>query len=382
MVASVIQPAAAAVTVFIGVFNDGPLDEPTPVTSFADVERLFGALDADSEASYGLMQFFANGGTAAIVVRVDEPIADALIGNLQAKTGIYSLGDAAFNLLCIPDMRSLEDDKALAVMAAAMQYCDRVGAFFIADTPANVSLPEEVLDWVHPISGEPGAIWENPDDGARRSAAVYFPSLLVIDPLDRSQPRDTAASGTIAGIYARTDQGVGVWKAPAGTSATLQNVTGLTYQLTDRDAGVLNPSGINCLRTFPVYGNVVWGARTMDTANSNWTYIPVRRLALLLESSILQGLAWTVFEPNDEALWASITSSVTAFLTTIWQQGGLFGATASEAFFVTCDASNNNPDEAEQDTVNLTIGFAPVYAAEFIVLDLQLAVGQPKETQE
>src|SRR5262249_40116206 len=148
-------------------------------------------------------------------------------------------------------------------------------------------------------------------------AAVYFPRTLSGDPLDDFRLRSFGAGGTLAGIYARTDATRGVWKAPAGTEASLRGVQKLEYKLTDAENGGLNPLGINCLRTFDVYGNVSWGARTLDGADqqaSEWKYVPVRRLALFLEESLYRGTKWVVFEPNDEPLWAQIRLNVGAFM--------------------------------------------------------------------
>ena len=135
----------------------------------------------------------------------------------------------------------------------------------------------------------------------------------------------------VAGVYAATDGSRGVWKAPAGINATLNTVRGLTYQLTDPENGLLNPLGLNCLRTFPVYGSVVWGARTLagaDALASQWKYIPVRRTALYLEESLYRGLQWVVFEPNDEPLWSAIRLNVNSFMQTLFAQAGVPGANA------------------------------------------------------
>src|SRR6185503_14709830 len=144
------------------------------------------------------------------------------------------------------------------------------------------------------------------------------------DPLNGFRLRSFGASGTMGGLYARTDSTRGVWKAPAGTEATLTNVQRFDTLLTDSQNGTLNPLGINCLRAFPVYGNVSWGARTLvgaDQMASEWKYIPVRRLALFLEESLYRGTQWVVFEPNDEPLWSQIRTNVGAFMHNLFRQG-------------------------------------------------------------
>src|SRR5260221_671527 len=168
-----------------------------------------------------------------------------------------------------------------------------------------------------------------------QNAAIYFPRLEIPDPLNPGGMRNVGASGTLAGVYARTDETRGVWKAPAGAEADLVGAN-VAVQLTDSENAVLNPRGINALRNFPTIGNISWGARTLAGSNqvaSEWKYIPVRRLALFIEESLYRGLPWAVFEPNSQPLWAQITQSVTNFMNDLWKQGGLQGATPKDAYF-------------------------------------------------
>ena len=150
--------------------------------------------------------------------------------------------------------------------------------------------------------------------------------------------------GFVAGLYAATDATRGVWKAPAGIDASLTGESGLTTVLTDLQNGTLNIQAINCLRSFPVYGDVIWGARTLrgnDQVGSEWKYVPIRRLALFLESSLYDGTQWVVFEPNDERLWSQIRLNVGAFMQGLFLQGAFQGTTPQQAYFVKCDAENN-----------------------------------------
>ncbi len=150
------------------------------------------------------------------------------------------------------------------------------------------------------------------------SAALYFPRIMAPDPLKEFRQESFAPSGAIAGVIARTDSERGVWKAPAGLDATLNGVTALSLGgepglLTDPQIGILNPLGVNCLRTIPNTGHVVWGARTLeglDQLASEWKYLPVRRLAYFLEETLFRGTHWAVFEPNDEPLWAQVRLNV------------------------------------------------------------------------
>jgi phage tail sheath protein FI len=178
---------------------------------------------------------------------------------------------------------------------------------------------------------------------------------------------------------ARTDATRGVWKAPAGIDASLTGVLGLSDALTDKENGVINKLGINALRTFPIFGNVVWGARTMrgaDQAADEYKYVPVRRTALFLEESLYRGLKWVVFEPNDEPLWAQIRLNVGAFMQSLFRLGAFQGTTPNEAYFVKCDKETTTQDDRNKGIVNIVVGFAPLKPAEFVVVKLQQLAGQ------
>ena len=203
-----------------------------------------------------------------------------------------------FNILSLPAAPLLPTNAMQTLYMTASSYCERRRAFLIVDIPPDVDSLTAMQTWM-------GAN----DKLRHRNAAVYFPRTRISDPIDDGRPRNIGASGTIAGLYARTDAGRGVWKAPAGTDARLRNVLELDYKLTDPQNGALNPLGVNCLRSFPVYSNICWGARTLDGADamaSEW-HIPVRRLTLF-EESLYRGTA-VVFEP-DEPLWAQIRLNV------------------------------------------------------------------------
>ncbi len=298
------------------------------------------------------------------------PDSAALIGNPTApKTGLYAL-DAiqpfVFNLLCLPAVAALAAG-ANTVVSAAQAYCETHRAFLILDIPPAVQTPAQMTAWM------------TANDGLRnRNTAVYFPRLEIPDPLNENRPRNVGPSGTLAGVYARTDAGRGVWKAPAGTEADLRNATP-TYKLGDGENGGLNPLGINTVRTFPVYGNVSWGARTLDGADqraSEWKYIPVRRLALYLEESLYQGLKWAVFEPNDEPLWAQIRLNAGTFMHGLFRQGAFQGRTPRESYFVKCDRETTTQADINLGIVNIIVGFAPLKPAEFVVLKIQQMAGQ------
>jgi phage tail sheath protein FI len=209
--------------------------------------------------------------------------------------------------------------------------------------------------------------------------AIYFPWVQAADPLRENQIDTFPPTGAVAGVIARTDASRGVWKASAGTDAGINGLAGLTVNLTDDENGQLNPVAINCLRSFPVWGRVVWGARTLKGADQQadeYKYLPIRRLALYLEESLYRALKWVVFEPNDEPLWSQIRLNVGAFMQNLFRQGAFQGNTPAKAYFVKCDSETTTQNDINLGVVNILVGFAPLKPAEFVVLRIQQIAGQ------
>ncbi len=302
-------------------------------------------------------------------VNGNRPGATEIIGVRANKTGMFALEDVdIFNILCIPRAADLATPEPFNTYAAAEVYCLERRAFLIVDIPSNIDTVQEMKDFLDTNVGL-----------RNRNAAVYFPRLRIADPLNQFRLRDFASSGTLAGLYARTDNDRGVWKAPAGIDATLRNVNELRYVLTDPENGALNPLGINCLRTFPIIGTVSWGGRTLDGADvqaSEWKYLPVRRFALFLEESLYRGTKFAVFEPNDEPLWAQIRLNIGAFLQGLFRQGAFQGQTPREAYFVKCDKETTTQNDINQGIVNILVGFAPLKPAEFVIIKISQIAGQ------
>ena len=288
------------------------------------------------------------------------------IGDRAKREGIFALEAVdLFNLLVLAGIT----DTGILMDAAA--YCEERRAFLIADSPIIGNNQAAVADMERAVSG---AVLPK-----SRNAAVFFPWVQIADPLNGGRLRTAAPAGTVAGLFARTDGTRGVWKAPAGTEATLVGVQALEYTLTDRENGVLNPRGANCLRNFPVFGPVSWGARTLrgdDQMTDEWKYIPVRRLALFIEESLFRGTKWVVFEPNDEPLWAQIRLNLGAFMHGLFRQGAFQGMTPRDAYFVKCDKETTTQDDINRGIVNIVVGFAPLKPAEFVVIKLQQMAGQ------
>jgi len=294
----------------------------------------------------------------------------AYLGSREKMTGLYALDKAdLFNILCIPPDRR-DGDTALGVYQTAMAYCWERRAMLIVDPPAEWSNNKETFFAALQIKlaglGLSGK--------AARNAALYFPRVLEADPLRQGQTGTFVPCGIIAGIMAKTDAARGVWKAPAGQDAVIKGTQGLSVHLNDEENGVLNPLGINCLRTFSEKGNVVWGARTLRGADylaDEYKYIPVRRTALFIEESIYRGTQWAVFEPNGASTWAKIRSGIGAFMNDLFRQGAFQGAAPREAYFVKCDAETTSAADICDGVINIVIGFAPLKPAEFLIITIQ-----------
>jgi Bacteriophage tail sheath protein len=504
-----ITGVATSITAFLGRALRGPVDEPVTITSFGDFERTFGGLGIDYPMSYAVRDFFLNGGSQAIVVRiynppgeednagravitangltllaaspgewantlraridlavatdlpwlatfgltsadlfnltvrdtatastetflnltvaesprrVDRVLADSSVlvrlsgdppgsiptahgdpgptddiwaddtlsspvstdgdnggaldqaayeGSQADKTGLFALEKAdLFNLLCIPpDTR--DGTTAQAVNQTALSYCQQRRAMLIVDPPADWNNTADARDNLDGDIGLNGL--------AARNAALYFPRVIEADPLLNGQLDTFAPCGIVAGVMARTDATRGVWKAPAGIDAALRGTQGLSVKLTDAENGLLNPLGINCLRSFPITGRVVWGARTLrgaDLLADEYKYVPVRRLALFIEESLFRGTQWVVFEPNDEPLWAQIRLNIGAFMRGLFRQGAFQGSSPRDAYFVKVDSETTTQNDINLGIVNIIVGFAPLKPAEFVVIKIQQIAGQ------
>jgi hypothetical protein len=366
-----ITGVATSITAFIGSALRGPTDVPGSVNSFIDFERLYGGLWAQSTLGYAVQQFFLNGGSQALILRVKgDGIGGITDADIIASLPTLQQADL-FNLLCIPPLKRSGGDVGKATWDAAVAYAKSRRAFVIVDPAEHWATAEDVLN---ASTGVTSVVT------VEDNAAIYFPRILASDPLTEAVD-SFAPGGAIAGIFASTDLQRGVWTAPAGIQAAMSGVLGLSLggstdagKITEADNAKLNPAGINCLRNFPGYGGVVWGARTLQGADalaSDWKYIPVRRLGFYIEESVIRGTKWAVFEPNAPQLWAQITISVSNFMHTLFTQGAFKGTTPGQAYFVRCDNSTTTPDDIANGIVNIAVGFAPIKPAEFVVLYIQ-----------
>lgn len=482
-----ITGVATSITAFVGRARRGPMDDdadgrsPVRIRSFADYERIFGGLWEDAPMSFSVAQYFQNGGSEALIVRVGDGTQEVATGTFDTLTlnaanpgrwggeievlidhadgmggtlaeplfnlvvrdratdlrevyfglstspahprhvvrvlrnsalvradivddadrpgevttataltaadtadggpvdathitdlglaatrqGIYALDNAdLFNLLVIPPFAPGVDVTETDV-GGVLDYVRDRRAMWLLDTPELTLAVDDVIAFANAVGRDP-------------NMALFFPRLRAPNPLRNNALEAFAPSGAVAGVIARTDAARGVWKAPAGIEAALTGAPALAVKLTDGENGDLNPLGINCLRDFPVYGRIVWGARTLagaDALASEWKYLPVRRMALFLEESLYRGTQWVVFEPNDEPLWAQIRLNLGAFMQNLFRQGAFQGRTPREAYFVKCDAETTTQNDIDLGIVNILVGFAPLKPAEFVVIRLQQIAG-------
>jgi phage tail sheath protein FI len=240
----------------------------------------------------------------------------------------------------------------------------RQDLFFVGDLPGHRTAADPTAATNDAVASAGGLTASN-------FAGVYWPHLVVGDlvGVGRNPTITVPPAGYVAGVFARTDGRRGVWKAPAGTEATLNGTIALEHQLNDLHSDELNPRGINALRQIPGAGRVPWGARTM-VPSSEWRYVPVRRTAIFLRTSIFNGIQWAVFEPNDEPLWASLRASIGGFMETQFRNGAFAGRTSGDAYFVKVDAETTTEIDQAAGIVNILVGFCPLRPAEFVVVKL------------
>ena len=298
----------------------------------------------------------------------EQVSAGSYIGDPEQRTGIGGLEAVEeITMVAVPDLMSayqrnlLDIDSVLAVQHALITHCQTMGdRIAILDPPPDLR-PQQVRTWRQETAGFDS-----------KYATLYYPWIKVLDP---AVGRDVFVPpcGHVAGVWARNDSTRGVHKAPA--NEVLRGALAVQTQLTKGEHDQLNPIGVNCVRMFPGRGIRVWGARTLAN-DQDWRYLNVRRLFNYLEESILDGTQWVVFEPNDEALWARIRRTISAFLVNEWRKGALFGLTPEEAFYVKCDKETNTPESIDAGQVICEVGVAPVKPAEFVVFRLaQLSAG-------
>ncbi|MEV4506106.1 phage tail sheath family protein [Streptomyces klenkii] len=290
------------------------------------------------------------------------------VGDVATRSGLSGLeAIEEVTMLAAPDLMAayqhgaLDREQVKSIQLAMINHCESMANRMAIIDPLPDMLPADVHEWRQNEAGFDS-----------KYAALYYPWVKVADP-GSGKSVLVPPSGHVAGVWGRNDTERGVHKAPA--NEVVRGAVDLPLQVTKGEQELLNPVGVNCIRSFPGRGIRIWGARTL-ASDPAWRYLNVRRLFNYLEESIYQGTQWVVFEPNDERLWATIRRNVGAFLDGMWRQGALYGASAQEGYYVKCDAELNTPDVIESGQVVIEIGVAPVKPAEFVVFRLsQTALG-------
>ncbi|MFZ4476680.1 MAG: phage tail sheath family protein [Saprospiraceae bacterium] len=312
---------------------------------------------------------FLKGGSDGV-----EPEPTEYNGSDLEKSGLFALKYVDyFNLLCVPPPARLKNTDP-SVYSQALAICVEQRAVLLMDPP---------IEWgVNPANAVDNAKSNYLNLGVSgsdaRNAALFFPCIIQPDPLRDNQLDTFVPCGMIAGLIAKNDASYGVWNAPAGIKAGLSGISGLQVNLIDKENGVLNPLGINCLRNLPGVGRVVWGARTMRGADifaDEYKYLPVERMKLFLQQSLYWGLQWVVFEPNDEPLWSQIRLNVGAFMHSLYVKGAFQGR-KNGAYFVKCDSETTTQTDINLGIVNIVVGFQPLKPAEFVVMTFQQIAGK------
>lgn len=285
-------------------------------------------------------------------------------GSESARNGINGLAVADdVTIVLVPDLitAATKQDGSIdlnlwkAVQTALISHCEQNGnRVAILDAPPGFTV-QQIKEWRSDVAMYDSAY-----------ATLYYPWIKVANPIGSNGNAEIfiPPSGHIAGVWARTDESRGVWKAPAND--TIRGVLDLERAVTQNEQSLLNPIGINVIRPFGTRGIRIWGARTLSS-DSDWRYINVRRLFNMIETTILEGTQYAVFEPNDVELWEGIKRTLTAFLRGLWLAGALVGSSPDQAFFVKCDAETNPPESIDEGKLVVEVGISPVKPAEFVI---------------
>jgi len=329
--------------------NDTLLNVPTRITSWTEYSEKYGNYDKEHSPYLALSVkgFFDNGGTACYIVRVpgQASTADYIGDSGDTKKGLAALENVDINIICMPGVTDV------VVQQAMIKHCENLKYRFC------------ILDSVE--SADVYSLKERRSHLDSSYGALYYPWLKVTG--GSGDVVVMPPSGFIAGAFVRMDAERGVHKAPANVG--FNSVVDVLVDIDNTQQDILNPLHINCLRSFPNRGVVIWGARTLSS-DPEWKYLSVRRLFNFIEESIYKGTLWAVFEPNGERLWAAIKSTIENFLFQLWREGMLQGEKADEAFFVQCDRSVHTQDDIDNARVRINIGLAALKPAEFIVIKM------------
>ncbi|MEA3404211.1 MAG: phage tail sheath subtilisin-like domain-containing protein [Pseudomonadota bacterium] len=384
-----IKAVSTSTACFLGQATEGPLNEYICIASIADFNLQFGVLN--TPLGIAVQQFFIHGGSRTYIcrvgqlinlnelddffdpnkIRVKTPLTEDYLTQIEALKHLKLLPDEDINMLIFPEItwNSTEEKR---IILAAIEYCEQTkNCMVIFDLPLNVDITNlrGITELQLPSTSY---------------AAVYHPYLSIQNPnfsLEKApsnipQTINIPNSSSIAGLWAKNDNSRGVWKAPAGINYPLVNLTNLQVDISESQQALLNPVGINCIRNLPNHGQVVWGARTLlSELNSELHYISVRRTLNMIETSLIKGLSWTVFEPNTAILWSNIRSRISAFLAELFRNGAFQGSKANDAYFIQCGLGETMTQaDIEQGNIIVIVGVAMIKPAEFSVIKSRFQV--------
>lgn len=366
-----IEAVGTSTAGFLGESQLGPANQAVLITNWSQYVKTFGDFTQSSHLAHAVYGFFNNGGSRCFVVNVGASAAHEphetvdkdgkKIEAPKAKAG--AIGDAHYigkdngpgartGLKCFEEIDEITlvaapGQTSPAVQEAILSHCEsRKDRFAILDSPETVV----------------GGVDKMPRPRDSKYGAYYFPWIQVYDP-ERGNIF-VPPSGHMAGVYARTDAERGVHKAPA--NEIVRGALGMRYNISKGEQDILNPKGINCIRMMQGGGIRVWGARTLSS-DASWRYVNVRRLFIMVETSIERATQWVVFEPNDQRLWKRVQRTITSFLMLVWRNGALMGDSADKAFYVKCDAETNPTEVVDAGQLVVEVGLAPVKPAEFVI---------------
>lgn len=311
----------------------------------AKIVSPFASIGKEEEKAVVVSLKGGSNGDISTVSAADYIGVDNGAGN---RTGIQSFVDNDIvSLMAVPGVTDPN------VQLTLVAHCENLASrFAVLDIPRDAKKVQDVITHRELFDSN--------------YAALYHPWLTVFDPLDKKSIA-IPPSGSVLGIYARSDNSRGVHKAPA--NEVVRACTGLDVQFNKGEQDILNPKGVNLIRSFPGQGIRIWGARTASS-DTSWKYINVRRLFIYIEESIKANTNWAVFEPNDENLWDRVKQTISVFLNTMWREGALAGSSPEEAFFVNVGRDTMSQDDIDNGRLICVIGVAPVKPAEFVIFRL------------
>jgi len=362
---------AVGVAAFLGYPTQSvQVNQAQPLRQWSEFGAYFGAEAQGSYLAAAVRGFFQNGGRLCYVVALAGPPVDPQQALAAGLLALDSLDDV--DLVAVPDLIRLlqplvattpigqltppSTGDIVRLQQTVVDGCERHGGrFALLDPPPDMDVYSLLSRYREQLSGD--------------SAALYYPWLLVDNP-DDATIRAVPPCGHVAGVYATTDRGVGVFKAPANIE--LEGVLDLDRAVSDADQDQLNPDGVNALRVFPGRGIRIWGARTISR-DPAWRYVNVRRLVLTAARWIEQNLTPIAFEPHDTRLWSRIARELTYYFNGLFAAGALKGANAAQAFYIKCDAETNPPASRDLGLVVTEIGLAPSIPNEFLTVRVSVA---------